>query len=85
MFAYNIIYPSISQKKINTVAFNSTGEWIAFGCARLGQLLVWEWQSETCQLKQQVSLQLSLKCHRTLLPPLTAPNSVGINGINNCR
>ena len=35
---------SISQKRINTVAINSTGEWLAFGSAKLGQLLVWEWQ-----------------------------------------
>eukprot|EP01135_Chromosphaera_perkinsii_P011597 Nk52_evm36s2449 gene=Nk52_evmTU36s2449 len=44
---------SISQKKISTVAVNPSGEWIAFGCDKLGQLLVWEWQSETYVLKQQ--------------------------------
>ena len=32
---------------------NSTGEWLAFGCTTMGQLLVWEWQSETYILKQQ--------------------------------
>ena len=32
---------------------NLTGEWLAFGCSSLGQLLVWEWQSETYVLKQQ--------------------------------
>ena len=35
------------------MAVNSTGEWLAFGCSSLGQLLVWEWQSETYVLKQQ--------------------------------
>ena len=30
-----------------------SGDWIAFGCSQLGQLLVWEWQSETYVLKQQ--------------------------------
>ena len=30
-----------------------SGAWIAFGCSELGQLLVWEWQSETYVLKQQ--------------------------------
>ena len=30
-----------------------TGEWLAFGCSSLGQLLVWEWQSESYVLKQQ--------------------------------
>ena len=44
---------SISKHKIDTVAINSTGEWLAFGCATLGQLLVWEWQSESYVLKQQ--------------------------------
>lgn len=44
---------SISQKRINTVAVNASGEWLAFGAAKLGQLLVWEWQSESYILKQQ--------------------------------
>lgn len=35
------------------MAVNCTGEWLAFGCSSLGQLLVWEWQSETYVLKQQ--------------------------------
>jgi len=38
---------SISQKQINTVAVNASGEWLAFGTGTMGQLLVWEWQSET--------------------------------------
>ncbi|KAJ3260331.1 hypothetical protein HK103_000966 [Boothiomyces macroporosus] len=49
----NIHTLSISQKKINTVAVNASGEWLAFGCSKLGQLLVWEWQSESYILKQQ--------------------------------
>ena len=44
---------SISQSRISTVAINPTGDWLAFGVARQGQLLVWEWQSETYILKQQ--------------------------------
>ena len=32
---------------------NKTGEWLAFGASKLGQLLVWEWQSESYILKQQ--------------------------------
>ena len=42
-----------SQHKIHTVAINPTGEWLAFGAGKLGQLLGWEWQSETYVLKQQ--------------------------------
>ncbi|KAF9159335.1 hypothetical protein DFQ26_006631 [Actinomortierella ambigua] len=49
----NIHTLSISQKKIDSVAINRTGEWLAFGCSKLGQLLVWEWQSESYVLKQQ--------------------------------
>ncbi|KAJ3365689.1 hypothetical protein HDU91_002105 [Kappamyces sp. JEL0680] len=49
----NIQTLSISQNKINTVAINQSGEWIAFGSSALGQLLVWEWQSESYVLKQQ--------------------------------
>ncbi|KAG0576923.1 hypothetical protein M758_5G111300 [Ceratodon purpureus] len=44
---------SISSKKISTVAFNGAGNWIALGCANLGQLLVWEWRTESQILKQQ--------------------------------
>ena len=32
---------------------NNSGEWLAFGASKLGQLLVWEWQSESYILKQQ--------------------------------
>lgn len=44
---------SISDQSIASIAFNASGDWIAFGCSGLGQLLVWEWQSETYVLKQQ--------------------------------
>ena len=44
---------SISQEKITSVAINHTGEWLAFGAQKLGQLLVWEWASESYILKQQ--------------------------------
>lgn len=44
---------SISQEKITSVAINRTGEWLAFGAQHLGQLLVWEWASESYILKQQ--------------------------------
>lgn len=32
---------------------NNSGDWIAIGCEGHGQLLVWEWQSETYVMKQQ--------------------------------
>ncbi|KAK0720027.1 WD40-repeat-containing domain protein [Lasiosphaeris hirsuta] len=51
---FNMIHTlSISQNEIDFVTINKTGEWLAFGASRLGQLLVWEWQSESYILKQQ--------------------------------
>ncbi|VFQ66872.1 unnamed protein product [Cuscuta campestris] len=44
---------SISREKITTSVFNDLGNWLTFGCAKLGQLLVWEWKSESYILKQQ--------------------------------
>ena len=44
---------SISQNGIDFVDINQSGEWLAFGASKLGQLLVWEWQSESYILKQQ--------------------------------
>lgn len=35
------------------MSVNRSGDWIGFGCPNLGQLLVWEWVSETYVLKQQ--------------------------------
>ncbi|EGV62198.1 U3 snoRNP protein [Yamadazyma tenuis] len=44
---------SMGQNPINTVSINRTGEWLAFGSSKLGQLLVYEWQSESYILRQQ--------------------------------
>ncbi|PWN44960.1 WD40 repeat-like protein [Ceraceosorus guamensis] len=44
---------SISSEKVAAVTFSPDGAWLAFGCAGLGQLLVWEWASESYILKQQ--------------------------------
>ncbi|KAI9081565.1 hypothetical protein K1719_036451 [Acacia pycnantha] len=44
---------SISREKITSAVFNELGNWLTFGCAKLGQLLVWEWRSESYILKQQ--------------------------------
>ncbi|KAK7874490.1 hypothetical protein R5R35_001573 [Gryllus longicercus] len=50
----NLIHSlSISEQEITAVSLNNTGDWIALGCSGLGQLLVWEWQSETYVMKQQ--------------------------------
>lgn len=47
------MYFSISNQQISSITLNKTGDWIALGSAELGQLLVWEWQSETYAMKQQ--------------------------------
>ena len=44
---------SVSSTRLTSVAVNGSGEWLAFGSSVLGQLVVWEWQSETFVLKQQ--------------------------------
>ncbi|XP_073988870.1 periodic tryptophan protein 2 homolog [Rhodnius prolixus] len=44
---------NVTETNISAVALNSAGDWIALGCETFGQLLVWEWQSETYVLKQQ--------------------------------
>ncbi|XP_050453821.1 periodic tryptophan protein 2 homolog [Cataglyphis hispanica] len=50
----NLIHSlSISRQRISSIALNSIGDWIAIGCSHAGQLLVWEWQSETYVMKQQ--------------------------------
>lgn len=49
----NVHTLSISNEKISSVAISPSGEWLAFGAQKLGQLLVWEWQSESYVLKQQ--------------------------------
>ncbi|XP_049290159.1 periodic tryptophan protein 2 homolog [Anopheles funestus] len=43
----------ISDASIGSVSFNDTGDWLALGVSSLGQLLVWEWQSEQYIMKQQ--------------------------------
>lgn len=44
---------SMGQNAIDTVTINNSGEWFAFGSLKAGQLLVYEWQSESYILKQQ--------------------------------
>uniref|UniRef100_F6VRH3 Periodic tryptophan protein 2 homolog n=1 Tax=Ciona intestinalis TaxID=7719 RepID=F6VRH3_CIOIN len=51
---FNLIHSlSISEHRITAAAFNNTGDWLALASSALGQLLVWEWQSESYILKQQ--------------------------------
>ncbi|KAG1660074.1 hypothetical protein FOA52_006420 [Chlamydomonas sp. UWO 241] len=44
---------SVSKERVTSLAFNANGDWIAVGCAKLGQLLVWEWRSDSYVLKTQ--------------------------------
>ena len=44
---------SVSSNTIDTITLNQDGTWLALGSASLGQILVWEWESETYVLKQQ--------------------------------
>ncbi|XP_072941453.1 periodic tryptophan protein 2 homolog [Epargyreus clarus] len=50
----NLIHTlSVSEHRISSIAISDQGDWIAFGCPNIGQLLVWEWQSEQYVMKQQ--------------------------------
>lgn len=44
---------SASTSAITDIAFNPTGEWVALASSQSGQIVVWEWRSETHILKQQ--------------------------------
>ncbi|XP_030559766.1 periodic tryptophan protein 2 homolog [Drosophila novamexicana] len=44
---------SISEYPISAAVFNCTGDWVALASREIGQLLVWEWQSEQYIMKQQ--------------------------------
>lgn len=52
---------SIGVNPIDRVAISPSGEWIAAASSVAGQLLVWEWQSETYVIKQQ-SHHWGVKC-----------------------
>ena len=43
----------MSEYQISSISINSTGEWLALASTSLGQLLVWDWQSESYVMKQQ--------------------------------
>lgn len=44
---------SLGQESLDTVRLGAKGDWLAVGSGAVGQLLVWEWRSETYVLKQQ--------------------------------
>mmetsp|Transcript_13043 Transcript_13043/g.19250 ORF Transcript_13043/g.19250 Transcript_13043/m.19250 type:complete len:929 (-) Transcript_13043:181-2967(-) len=44
---------SVGRQAISSCAINRTGDWLALGAPDSGQILVWEWRSETYVLKQQ--------------------------------
>lgn len=44
---------SVSQTTVSRVIINAPGNWLALSSAKLSQLLVWDWQSESYILKQQ--------------------------------
>mmetsp|Transcript_9488 Transcript_9488/g.22533 ORF Transcript_9488/g.22533 Transcript_9488/m.22533 type:complete len:1099 (+) Transcript_9488:75-3371(+) len=44
---------SLGTHALDAVSLGANGDWLAVGSAEAGQLLVWEWRSETYVLKQQ--------------------------------
>lgn len=54
LFPFERLYTlSLTQSRITSLAINRSGEWLALGVGQTGQLLVWEWRSESFILKQQ--------------------------------
>ena len=49
----NVHTLSITNASLSTVRISPTGDWIALGSGSTGQLLVWEWTSESYILRQQ--------------------------------
>mmetsp|Transcript_9075 Transcript_9075/g.18345 ORF Transcript_9075/g.18345 Transcript_9075/m.18345 type:complete len:850 (+) Transcript_9075:214-2763(+) len=49
----NVHSLSVGNRVLTSLQLNGTGEWVAVGVGGTGQLLVWEWQSESYVLKQQ--------------------------------
>lgn len=49
----NVHTLSVTRERISSATFNAAGNWVALACAKLGQLLVWDWRAETYVLKQQ--------------------------------
>ena len=44
---------SVSREALTTAVINVASDLVAIGCAKLGQLLVWNWRSESYVFKQQ--------------------------------
>jgi periodic tryptophan protein 2 len=40
---------SVTDKKISHLTFNHTSEWVAMASEEEGQLMIWEWRSQTCR------------------------------------
>jgi len=53
LFVCCSISDSSTVNEISSVTINQSAEWIALSSSEMGQLCVWEWQSQTHVLKQQ--------------------------------
>ncbi|KAF8356521.1 hypothetical protein PRIPAC_91516 [Pristionchus pacificus] len=78
----------VSNMSISSIGISPSGDWLALGCGQgsQGQLIVWEWQSESYILKQQ-SHQLTIKSAR-FSPDASLLATAGEDGkvkVWNCR
>ncbi|GMT18851.1 hypothetical protein PFISCL1PPCAC_10148, partial [Pristionchus fissidentatus] len=78
----------VSTLSISSISISPSGDWLALGCGSgsQGQLIVWEWQSESYILKQQ-SHQLVIKSAR-FSPDASLLATAGEDGkvkVWNCR
>lgn len=55
---YSLIHGlSLSTRFIDTVAVSPNGAWLCFGSSPTGQLVVWEWETESYIMKQSSQLE----------------------------
>jgi periodic tryptophan protein 2 len=65
----------IAEAPIDAISFNEDGNWIALGLRLTGQLIVWEWRSQSYILNQsQLSYEVTSMC---MSSSLIATGAVG--------
>eukprot|EP00667_Euglena_gracilis_P001596 EG_transcript_1595 len=53
---------AMSSQSITTTTLNGRGDWLAMGSTKLGQVVVWDWKSETYVLRQQAHQAADTTC-----------------------
>lgn len=70
------------ESPLESICITNDGEWIAAASSQLGQLVVWEWRSETYLLKQQ-NHKSGIRCVATAPAIDSVSAARGLDGRNN--